>query len=73
MHPFSGILPYNDGMRLFDLLATAFITTFGITQPSEATRRRASWFILFMMVLTVAVVAAIGYAFYAAMHGSGAA
>ncbi len=55
-------------MRFLDLLAAAFINTFGITQPSEAMRRRAAWFIFLTMLLTVAVVAAVGYAFYAAMH-----
>lgn len=55
-------------MRLLEMLATAFINTFGITQPSEAMRRRAAWFIFAMMTLTIAIVAAIGYAFYSAMH-----
>ena len=55
-------------MRFLHFLAAAFINTFGITQPSEATRRRASWFIFIITLLTIAVVAAIGYVFYATMH-----
>lgn len=55
-------------MRLLEALASAFINTFGITQPTEATRRRAAWFILVMMVLTLCLVCGIGYAFYMALH-----
>ena len=55
-------------MRLLEILAAAFINTFGITQPTEATRRRAAWFIFGMLVLTVVLVAAVGYAFYYSMH-----
>ena len=55
-------------MGLLEALAAAFINTFGITQPTEATRRRAAWFILVMIVVTLVVVSAIGFAFYAAMH-----
>lgn len=55
-------------MRLLEAFATAFINTFGITQPTEAERRRAVWFIAFLLTLTVIVVAAIGYVFYVAMH-----
>lgn len=55
-------------MRFLEALAAAFINTFGITQPTEATKRRASWFILGMMVLTLCIVAAVGYAFYMALR-----
>ena len=55
-------------MRLLEAFATAFINTFGITQPSEAQRRKASWFIAVLMALTILIVAVIGYAFYRAMH-----
>ncbi len=58
-------------MRFLEILATAFINTFGITQPSEAMRRRATWFIFLIVVITLAVVAGIGYALYAAMHHGG--
>lgn len=51
-------------MGLLDSLAMAFINTFGITQPTEAARRRASWFILAMLVLTLLVVAVGGYVLY---------
>jgi hypothetical protein len=38
-------------MRLMEALATAFINTFGITQPTDSMRRRAAWFILGMLSL----------------------
>lgn len=55
-------------MRLLEAFAAAFINTFGITQPTEATKRRAAWFILLTLLLTLSVVALIGYLFYAALH-----
>ncbi len=55
-------------MRLLEAFAAAFINTFGITQPSEAQRRRAAWFILGMLLLTLALVAVVGYAFYVSLH-----
>lgn len=55
-------------MRFLEALAAAFINTFGITQPTDETRRRAAWFILAMMMVTLSVVAAVGYAFYMAIH-----
>lgn len=55
-------------MRLLDAFAMAFINTFGITQPTEAQRRQASWFIAVLLVLTLSVVAVIGVAFYRVMH-----
>ncbi len=58
-------------MRFLEMLAAAFINTFGITQPSEAMRRRAAWFIFLILTFTLAVVAAVGYAFFAAMHRGG--
>ena len=56
-------------MRLLEVFAAAFINTFGITQPTAAQRRRATWLILAMLVLTLAVVVAMGYAFLRALHG----
>lgn len=47
-------------MKLLDGLATLFINTFGITQPTEQQRRRASWFILGLIVVALLVVAVIG-------------
>ena len=55
-------------VQLLEALAAAFINTFGITQPTEATRRRAAWFILGLLILMTAAVCTIGYLFYAAMH-----
>lgn len=43
-------------MQFIEALATAFINTFGITQPTEQTRKRASWFILGMLTLIVVVL-----------------
>ncbi len=46
-------------MRFIEALADAFIATFGITQPTQATRRKASYFILGLLLLTgVAVLGA---------------
>jgi hypothetical protein len=47
-------------MRLLEIVADAFINTFGITQPTEKARRRASWFIAGMLALVVALVAVAG-------------
>ena len=55
-------------MRLLDALASAFINTFGITQPSEQARRRASWFILGLLVFALVVVAGIAVVLYRTMH-----
>jgi hypothetical protein len=37
-------------MRLMEALASAFINTFGITQPTDKTRRTVAWFILILLV-----------------------
>jgi hypothetical protein len=55
-------------MRLLDALASAFIGTFGITQPSEQTRRHASWFILGLLVVALGVVVVVGMVLYRLMH-----
>ena len=55
-------------MRLLDALASAFINTFGITQPSEQARRRASWFILGLLVLALVIVTGIAVVLYRTMH-----
>jgi hypothetical protein len=47
-------------MRLLETIAVAFISTFGITQPTEQTRRRAARFIVGMLALVVISIAAIG-------------
>ncbi len=59
---------YTGRMQLLEAFAAAFINTFGITQPTETQRRRAAWFIFIMMLVTLSVVSAIGYAFYMTMH-----
>ncbi len=41
-------------MKVLFFLADAFINTFGITQPSEQTRRKAAFFILILLLLTLA-------------------
>lgn len=55
-------------VHLLEALASFFINTFGITQPTDALRRRAAWFIFGLIVLMVVIVTLVGYAFYAAMH-----
>ena len=53
-------------MRLIEFLANVFINTFGITQPTGKTRRRASWFIGGLLFLAVVVaLAALAIAFQA--------
>jgi len=47
-------------MRLLEALAFAFINTFGITQPTDKTRRLVAWFILGMLALVVVALAAVG-------------
>ncbi len=53
---------------MLEAFAAAFINTFGITQPTNATRRRAAWFILALLIVMLMVVFAIGAALYLAMH-----
>jgi len=55
-------------MRLLEALASMFINTFGITQPTDQGRRRAAWFILCLLILTLVVVATAGYVLYRSMH-----
>jgi hypothetical protein len=47
-------------MRLLETLASAFISTFGITQPTEGARRRSAWFILGLLTLVLVAVVAGG-------------
>jgi hypothetical protein len=47
-------------MRLLEALASAFFRTFGITQPSAETRRRAAWFLLGLLVVIAVAIGAIG-------------
>ncbi len=41
-------------MALLYFLADAFINTFGITRPTEKTRKQAAFFILTLLLLAVA-------------------
>jgi len=59
---------YDRPMRLLEALASMFINTFGITQPTDQGRRRAAWFILCLLILTLVVVATAGYVLYRSMH-----
>jgi len=43
-------------MRFLEAIATAFFRTFGITQPSGQTRRRAAWFLFGLLTLIVAAI-----------------
>jgi len=42
-------------MGFIYFLADSFINTFGITQPTEKARRQAAFFILSLLLLTMAV------------------
>lgn len=55
-------------MQLLEALASVFITTFGITQPSDALRRRAAWFILALLIAMGVVVTLVGLSFYRVLH-----
>ncbi len=59
---------HNQSMRLLYFLADTFINTFGITQPNEKTRRQAAFFILALILLTLAAVTTAGYVIHAVMH-----
>ena len=43
-------------MNVLEALASAFINPFGITQPTERAKRRATWFIFGLMVVVLIVV-----------------
>jgi len=55
-------------MAPFDTLTQAFINFFGITQPTEKTRKRATLFITALMVFTLVLVAVVGGLFYRVLH-----
>ena len=48
-------------MGLLYFLADTFINTFGITQPTEKTRKQAALFIGALLLILVGTVAAVGY------------
>jgi hypothetical protein len=49
----SSVQAYHRSMNLLEALAGAFINTFGITQPTDKTRRQTAWFIFGMLLLVV--------------------
>lgn len=59
---------HNKLMRLLYFLADSFIAAFGITRPSEKARTQAAFFILALMILTLAGMAATGFAIHAAVR-----
>jgi len=46
----------------------AFFNIFGITQPTEKARARATWFLCGMLVLVAVAVATGGFMVYRLMH-----
>ena len=59
---------YPKSMRVIDALANAFINTFGITQPTEEARRRASRFIMALVIVALGLVALVGFLLYQLLH-----
>ena len=55
-------------MRLLEALANIFINFFGITQPTDAQRRQAAWFIFALLVGALAVIVAVATVLYHAIH-----
>ena len=55
-------------MRLLYFLADAFINTFGITQPTEKTRRHVAFFICGLTLLVILGVTAAGFLIHSVMH-----
>jgi uncharacterized membrane protein len=55
-------------MHLLETLASAFFNIFGITQPSERARSRATWFLFGMLLLVAVAVASGGYLLYHLIH-----
>jgi len=55
-------------MHILEALASIFINTFGITQPTDETRRKAAWFILALLIGTLAVVVLVGTVLYSLLR-----
>jgi hypothetical protein len=55
-------------MPFLEAIATGFFRLFGITQPSPEHLRRASWFLLALMVISVTAIALIGVLLSHLMH-----
>ncbi len=56
------------GMHPLESFATVFFNIFGITQPSDSARARATWFLFAMLVLVALTVAGGGWLLYHLMH-----
>jgi hypothetical protein len=66
MHPQQAYA--ETSMRILEALASIFINTFGITQPTPAARRQAAWFILGLLLAALVVVVVAGAVLYQAIH-----
>jgi hypothetical protein len=55
-------------MRILEALASIFVNTFGITQPTDEMRRKAAWYIFGLLILALGVVTAIGFVLYQVIH-----
>ena len=55
-------------MAILYFLADSFINTFGITQPTEKTRRHVAFFICGLIVLVLAGVTVAGLVIHAMMR-----
>lgn len=51
-------------MHILEALASIFINTFGITQPTDETRRKAAWFILALLIGTLAILIVVAVVLY---------
>ena len=60
--------PYAEPMRILEALASVFVNTFGITQPTPEGRRRAAWYILGLLLVALTVVAVVGSILYQTLH-----
>ena len=55
-------------MAFLYFLADTFVNTFGITQPTEKARKQAAFFILTLLILTVAAATVAFLALHAYMR-----
>jgi len=55
-------------MKLLYFLADAFISTFGITRPTEKARKQAAFFILALLLFALAAAATVGLVVHSVMH-----
>jgi hypothetical protein len=66
MHPKQAYA--QTSMRILEALASIFINTFGITQPTPAARRQAAWFILGLLIAALVFILIAGTVLYQAIH-----